>query len=114
MTEPQGQRGAVGAEGANDDRRQSRLVIRCKVFAGFVSGEYGILIELGDQRLFTFAPKSRVVVEEEKVVGGEYTPGELIVPLLAEGDDYVTIRLPQQTVSTGDSINVPRDLVMSS
>lgn len=94
-------------------RGRSQFVIRCKVFPGFVSGEYGILIEFDGRKVFTFAPISRVNVEEEKVGSGQYTPGELIVPLLDERQDYVTVRLPQESMNTGDSIDVPRELVMS-
>lgn len=93
------------------DTNNPVFVVACKVFPGFVSEEYGILIELEDRKLFTFAPASRVIVDAAAVKEGEYTPGELVVSLLHQESDRVTIRLPQESMSTGDSVDLPRELL---
>jgi|FLYL01.1.fsa_nt_gi hypothetical protein len=94
---------------ATEARRQ--FTLRCKVFPGFVSGEYGILIEFDDEKIYAFAPEDDVLVDPSSVQAGKYASGELLVSVLDEHDESATVRLPQQTVNTSEHIDVPRVLL---
>ena len=78
-----------------ETRRQ--FTLKCKVFPGFVSGEYGILIEFDDQHLYAFAPEDDVLVDPSTVESGKYAAGEVMVSVLGEDNQSATVRLPRQT-----------------
>lgn len=84
--------------------------LECEVRNGFWPGQYSITIHFEAQgrkvTIRTLAHESDVHLRSEK------GRGELRVRVLKELNDWVLVRLPQETLNSGPNIRVPRELLL--
>lgn len=90
--------------------------LQCEASDGFWPDQYSITIrfeaEGRKETIRTLAHKSDVQLETERELKkGDRATGELRVRVLKELNDWVWVRLPQETLNSGPNIRVPRELL---
>lgn len=90
---------------------QDRVLIRCKVSLGLFADERGVRIELPNgEEIAALLDKSQVQVKREPAPGEE-VDGFVLVSIVADIGGNVVIDLPQQTLTGGTRVLVPKTLM---
>jgi len=90
----------------------------CRVGNGFGPGEYGIIIEFetkeGDKKKISTIASEPDVFILEKPARGKTVKGELEVRVLSEERDCVRVLLPFDTMNSGYTVSIPKNILSGS
>lgn len=109
--------GEIGGSGDRVDWRIARVArLECEASDGFWPHQYSITIQFEaegrKETIRTLAHESDVHLKtERKPKKGQKVTGELRVRVLKELNDWVLVRLPQETLNSGPNIRVPTGLL---
>lgn len=93
---------------------QERVLIKCRVSLGLFANERGVRIVLpAGETISAFVDKSQVLVEREPAQGEE-VDGYVWASIAGATGGDVVINLPQQTVTGGARVSVPKTLVRTA
>lgn len=93
---------------------QERVLIRCKVSLGLFAEERGVRVELPNGEVISaLVDKSQVQIEREPAPGEE-VDGFVWASIVDATGGSIVVDLPQQTLTGGTRMSVPRALLRTA
>lgn len=90
-----------------------RIPLDCVIFPGMFSTERRVVLQIGDSEYVTYADEALLTITDEPVEQGG-TRGKIWVKVRRRLVDEYVVALPEETLSTGELVTVPKSLVAES
>ena len=90
-----------------------RVPLDCVIFPGMFSTERRVELKIGDREYITYADDQFLTITEEPVEGGGQK-GKVWVKVRRHLADTYVVALPEETLSTGELITVPKSMVQEA